>query len=234
MRTTSPLLFLAILTLACAKPAPPSLPVAPPPPTAAPEGAWILTAKAAISAPEHLPELMGSYFDTQVLVAVATAPSGLALLLDSADADGAPMGCAVTTSLPLGALAPGGDFTVAADAIPLVGEDDIAFTLSQARIHGTVSPDGLSLSRITGTVDSGAFVSMVGASDRSALCDMVGQKIPCGPCPDGGDTCWALTMAPALTAAAPFPARDAPDVCADPRCSDRPFCSDGPAPARLD
>lgn len=230
MRTSRPLLLSAVLSLACAKAAPPAAgqasgPTAPAPP-AAPDGAWRLAAKDALTQPEHLPELMGSYFDAHVLVSVTPEPGGLALLLDSADADGAPMGCAVTTRLSLGPLDADGAFSVGVDVIPLVGEDDIAFSLRGARIDGTVSATGLALSGITGTIDSGAFVSMVGASDRDALCGMVGQKIPCGPCEDGGETCWDLALAPTLTAAPPFQARSATEVCADPTCADRPFCGD--------
>ncbi len=230
MRTSSPLLLASLLTLACAKGAPPSSGAAAPATAAArpgaPDGAWRLAAKDAITQPEHLPELMGSYFDAHVLVSVAAEPEGLALLLDSAAADGSPMGCAVTTRLPLGAVGAGGAFSVDAEAIRLVGEDDIAFSLRGARIDGTVSAAGVALSGITGTIDSGAFVSMVGASDRDALCGMVGQKIPCGPCPDGGGSCWDLALAPTLVAAPPFQARSAAEVCADPACADRPFCAD--------
>ena len=212
---TLPLLLLA----ACAAKAPPT------PPVPVPAGTWRVDAADTITAPAALPELMGGYFDAHVLVSV-TGEGGPALLVDSADADGAPMGCGLTTRLPL-TPAVDGTFTASAKAVPLVGEDDVPFTLRGARIDGAVSATGLSIVSITGTLDSGAFVGLLGSDDRGALCTMAKERIPCGPCPDGGETCWEVSLAPALIPAPALQARTAAEVCAEPACADRPWCAGG-------
>lgn len=211
-----PLIFILAAALsACTK--------APPAPPALPSGTWVIHTKSAITAPEKLPELMGSYFDTHVLVSVAAGKDGPVLRLDSAEASGAPMGCGITTEVPM-VLGEDGQFTAQLGVIPLVGEDDLPYTLADARIAGQLGGGGVSFSSVTGAIDSAAFVSLLGASEPGALCQMVGENVPCGACPDGAETCWDVALAPVLEEAPPLAVRTAEEVCAEPSCADRPWC----------
>lgn len=186
-------------------------------------GTWLVHAKDAMTAPENLPQLMGSYFDTHVLVSVGTDASGSVLLLDAAEESGAPMGCGLTTAVPI-TVAADGSFTASHETIWLIGEGDIPFPLMGARISGTLRDDVLTLGALTGTVDSARFVGLLGSSEPDALCNMAGDNIPCGACPDGAETCWDISLTDTPAPAQAMVRRDLEAACSEPTCADRPWC----------
>ncbi len=190
-----------------------------------PEGAFLLGAKQTMSRPEKLPELMGSYFDAHVLLSVGMGEAGPVIAVDSADGEGVPMSCGITTLVPLSSMGADGAFSLEVDELPFVGEDGLPFSLEGARIAGRIRAEGLTLDEVTGTIDSADFVELLGSEEPGALCDMVGGNIPCGACPDGGETCCEVALNPELTAAPVFEQRSADTVCSDPVCGDRPWCS---------
>jgi hypothetical protein len=215
--------LLTAMLLGCGPKAPPAPPVAAVPTPVVSTQAVSLRVVDALTDPKPLEQLMSGYFDTRVAIQPVAGPDGVALLVGSADTNGAQAACTPTTRVP---VTPGA-FSVTAPSLPLE-TDGTPFQAMGLAVSGTLSADALALTELRTTVDAAAFVALLGSSDPNALCAMTGDNVPCGPCPSGdAATCWALTLSsPALTPmTAPLVEQDIDQLCASAECRGAASCA---------
>ena len=185
---------------------------------------YSLDSAAALTAPAGLADAMREFYDPRVLIGIGRgAGDTTTVLLAVATEDGRSQDlCYETTEWPAVKAGPDGALSVEGRAL-VFGADGTRGTLAGISMSAQRTPDGLTISSLTGLMDTRPLVSRMGNNlAPDAFCSFLPAFGPCVECPDGtGAACWTLTLTDAVATPveATLEARDRSAICADPACA---------------
>lgn len=198
---------------------------------AAPEGAsapstsviyrWQVAS--AQSTPEPLAQLLRDFYDLHLLMLVSRKADRATVTVGSAvPGDQAQDVCALTSPLPEVTIGADGTFALQGASVTFAAAS-LQASLYNAQISGTLGAETLTLTAVSGLVDTREFLPLLGSGEPAALCDMIPALGPCVPCADAEPLCWAVSFrgGSATAVSTAFVARSRDEVCADPNCTAR-------------